>query len=77
MNQRVGETATRRRSSISRAQRTLECGDLTPLSVTERDEVEIKSKVRDREDALAPAGAGRDACAAQKTLQLFNASTSL
>jgi hypothetical protein len=73
MTRRNGERAiVRRRKFLSRAKRALECGgpprdgfaaaNLTPLFVVQRHEVEIKRKVRGREDALAST---RDACATQ------------
>ena len=54
MTPRIGESAMWPRSELlTRAKRALECGGLTPLFVTHRAGVEIKRKVRDREDALA------------------------
>jgi len=56
MNRRFGETETRRPNEfLSRAKRALQCGGSTPLFVTQSQAVEIKRKVRDREDALASA----------------------
>jgi hypothetical protein len=63
MNRRVGETETRRPNEfLSRAKRALECGGSTPLFVAGSQALEIKRKIRDREDALAST---RDACATQ------------
>lgn len=63
MNRRVGETETQRpKEFLSRAKRALECGGSRPLFVAGNQALEIKRRVRDREDALAST---RDACATQ------------
>ena len=65
MNRRIGERETRRLNEfLSCAKRALECGGSTPLFVARSRGVEIKTKVRDREAALANT---RAACAPQNT----------
>jgi hypothetical protein len=54
MNRRLGETEMRRLNEfLSRAKRALEWGGSTPLFVARSQALEIKTNIRDREDACA------------------------
>ena len=65
MTRRFGDTEIRRLNEfLPRAKRALECGGSTPLFVASSQGLEIKTKVRDREAALANT---RAACAPQNT----------